>query len=422
MARRLTILLVVGLLAWPAAARAAGKLAFLPTFTLLGEWTDNLLLADENAPAAERISAFSLAMQPGLRIRHDTYRSEAYIAFAATFRHVFEHEEHDGLPEYYSGGVGWAYWVTPKLRTTVGDELTFFTDPRDQPFSEGRDLETLRTESLANRIFAEALYTATRRDSLRAGYDFATTEYREDILFDTVEHRFTLEWARQIGMNHRLFVFYMFNRALYSVNYDFLRHLWDDQVAMDPPFPTALDHPADFDTHIPGVGLNYLATQRLSFEMRSGVVVPAVQENGTYQLDDLEWYQRVEVAQLFWRMRAALTYNRSYAPAHGLEGAVVTNAVVARLDERWLRQLETYQEIGYANYLQPAADIDAFRGTTAINYYPWNWLGVGAAYNYVEQLSYDENGDTAARVTAHRISLRLGLSTPRPDWMSLDTP
>ncbi|MDP8223664.1 MAG: hypothetical protein P9L99_09915 [Candidatus Lernaella stagnicola] len=418
MKRRLPILLLVLMLALPGVAAAAGKISLLPTFVLFGEWTDNFLLTPENDPDNEKIDAFSVNFQPGLRLRHDTYRSESFVYFAATFRHVFEHEDQSGWPEYYNGGLGWSYWINPRWRTTVGDELMFVTDPRDQPFSEGRDLETLRTESIANRIFASSLWQMSRIDNLEGGYAFATTEFREDDVSDTVEHQVSVEWAHQFAANHRLFVFYAYNRALYSPDFDFLRHYWDDEVAMDPGFPTALDDPADFDTHIPGVGLEYLATASLSFQVRSGLIVPASEPNGVYQLDELEWYQRMEVTQLFWRMRAGLVYNRTFAPAHGLEGGVVTNAVSARVDEQWLRQLETYQEGSFTNYLQDATDLDAWRATAAINYYPWNWFGVGAAYNYLEQFSYAPDGATDARTVAHRVTLRLGLTSPRPDWLS----
>jgi hypothetical protein len=417
-ARLPALLILAGLLALPGLASAAGKVSFLPTFVLFGEWTDNLLLTPENDPVDDKIAAYSASFQPGLRVRYDTYRAETFVFFAATFRHVFEHEEHDGWPEYYSGGVGWSYWLSPRWRWTIGDEFIFATDPRDQPFSEGSDLETLRTESIGNRLFTRLQWNQTQITSVETGYAFATTEYRDPLILDTVEHQFDIQWARQIDPSSRFFTFYNYNRALFSPDYDFLRHWWDNDVSMDPSLPTALENDADFDTHIPGVGLQLFATPRLSFEARSGIILPAYEKNGIYQLDDLDWYQRLEVSQAFWRMQATGIYQRTFAPAHGLEGGVVTNAVSARLDERWLRDLETYQEAAFANYVQPATDINAWRATAAINYYIFSWFGVGAGYNYLEQISYDADGGTNAVVVAHRVTVRLGLTSPRPDWLS----
>jgi hypothetical protein len=70
----------------------------------------------------------------------------------------------------------------------------------------------------------------------------------------------------------------------------------------------------------------------------------------------------------------------------------------------------------YTNYLQTAADIDAWRAGAGINYYVFTWLGTGLAYTYLQQ-----QGDTADGGTqdlyAHRITLRVALATPRPDWI-----
>jgi hypothetical protein len=409
------IVVLCALLAAPAAVWGAGKVSFLPTFTLYGEWTDNLLLTPERE-ADEKLAAFSLVAEPGLRIRYDTYRTEAAIYGSAAFRHVFDHEEYDGWPEYYRAGLAWGYWITPAVRTVAGDEIIYFTDPRTQPFSQGRTLDTLRTESINNRLFTTTTWTATRLSSLEGGYSFSTTEFKQRNLYDTVEHDFALTWTQQLSATHRLIIFYDYARNLFSHNYDFLRHYWDSDYAMDPPFPYDLTNPADFDTHIPGVGLQYLATPSLTFDMRSGVVMPAVERRGVYQMSDLEWYQRMEVSKLFWRMQATGTYTRTYAPAHGLLGAVLANSVGARLDERWTRRWETYQEAGFTNYAQPTTNIDAWSATAAVNYYFFNWLGVGAGYNFVEQTGGPEDGPTD-KILAHRVVVRLGMSSPRPDWL-----
>lgn len=417
MRRRLPLLLLLSLLLLPVAARAAGKVSLLPTFNLMGEWTDNFLLTPESV-ADEKFAAYSVTFEPGLRLRYDTFRHEAFIGIAAGFRHVIDHEQYDGWPEFYTGGLGWSYWVTPTLRTTVGDEIIYTTDPRDQPFSQSTTLESLRTESIANRLFATTTWNLSRTSVLEGGYSFYTTEFKEPSFFDTVEHQFNLTWTKQFDPSYAFLTFYDYNRALYSQHFDFLRHYWDHDYSMDPSFPVRMENRADFDTHTPGVGLRYTATPSLSFETRSGVILPAVERNGAYQLDDLQWFQRMDIVKLFWRMQASASYQRNYAPAHGLEGAVLAQSVTARLDERWTRHIETYEEAGYTNYLQTVTDIDAWRATGAFNYYFFNWLGLGAAYNYLEQQSHpvaEGNGD---RIVAHRITLRLALTSPRPDWLS----
>jgi hypothetical protein len=331
---------------------------------------------------------------------------------------VFEHEEQGGWPENYQGGIGWSYWASPSVRVTLGDEIVYFTDPRTQPFSQGRNLETLRTEAIGNRVFTRVSWMIDRLSTLEGGYAFATNEFSDEQLFDTVEHQFEIQWGRMIDPSFRFFVFYNYNRNLYSHDYDFLRSWWDHDYVMAPFFPTRLDDPADFDTHVPGLGLQYLATPSLSLEMRSGVILPAVWENKVYQLDDLEWYQRAEVSYLYAILRAAVAYTRDYAPAHGLEGAVLSQSVSSRLDERWTSHLETYQEGGYTNYLQPATNIDAWSASTGINYYFFNWLGVGAGYNFTDQRGYTIAGEAAGHTMAHRVVLRVGLTSPRPDWLS----
>jgi hypothetical protein len=85
------------------------------------------------------------------------------------------------------------------------DELTFFTDPRDRPFggAQQQDIESLRTESIANRIGIGSQIVSPRISNLETGYGFRTTEYREDDLNDTVEHQFALAWNRQLSPAYR---------------------------------------------------------------------------------------------------------------------------------------------------------------------------------------------------------------------------
>jgi len=415
--KRFPALILLSAILLPSFAHGAGKFTLLPFFNLVGEWTDNYLLAAEDDPEDEKLALFSVSATPGLRLRYDTFRTETSVFFAATFKHVFEEEERGGWPEYYDGGLGWSFWATSRVRTTVGDEFAYFTDPRDQPFVEGGEVETLRTESIANRLFTRVSYNISRLSALEGGYAFATTEFREDEVSDSAEHQFDIQWSRQLSQTHRLLLFYNYNRALFSPHYDFLRHWWDDEVTMDPGFPVSFDQVNDFDTHTPGVGLLYLATSSLSFEVRSGVIFPAQEINGAYQLRDLEWFQRMDVIKAFWRIRTGVSYSRNYAPAHGLEGGVVSDTVSGRIGEQWLRRLETSQEIAYTHYRQEITEIDAARATADINYYFFNWLGLGMAYNYLEQWSEAAATGDTAQVIAHRVTLRLALATPRPDWL-----
>jgi len=415
--RILAALLFAVLFASALPVQAANRFTLLPSFVFMGEWTDNLLLTPEDAEE-DKIADYSITAIPGLRLRYDSYRTEAFIGASAAFRHYFEYDEHDGMPEYYEAGLGWAFWVNPRWRLMLLDELTFFTDPRDRPFggAQQQDIESLRTESIANRIGIGSQIVFSRISNLETGYGFRTTEYREDDLNDTVEHQFALAWNRQLSPAYRFMLFYDYNRALFSPHFDFLRSMWDDEYAMDPSFPMNLDSENDFDTHIYGAGLFYQTTPSLSFELRSGVIMPCQDINGVYQLTEPEWYQRIDLTKLCWRMRSSLTYNRTVAPAHGLAGAVLTQTVAGRLEENWMRRFQTIQEAGYTNYLQTAADIDAWRAGAGINYYVFTWLGTGLAYTYLQQ-----QGDTADGGTqdlyAHRITLRVALATPRPDWI-----
>lgn len=417
MKKRLSLFLLLLATLLPSLAYGAGKFSLLPFFNLVGEWTDNYLLAAENDPENDKLALYSLSATPGLRLRYDTFRTEASIFFAATFKHVFEEEERGGWPEYYDGGLGFSFWATSRVRATLGDEFAYFTDPRDQPFIEGGEVETLRTESIANRLFTRVSYNISRLSALEGGYAFATAEFRDELVSDSVEHQFDIQWSRQLSPTHRLLLFYNYNRALFSPNYDFLRHWWDDEMSMDPSFPVSFADVNDFDTHTPGVGLLYLATSSLSFEVRSGVIFPAQEINRAYQLRELEWFQRMDVLKAFWRIHTGASYSRNYAPAHGLTGGVVSDTVSGRVGEQWLRRLETSQEIAYTHYSQEVVDIDAWRATADINYYFFNWLGVGAAYNYLEQWNDELAGGEEERVIAHRVTVRLALATPRPDWL-----
>lgn len=414
--RRIPLIFLLVILLLPSTCWAAGRFTLLPSMVLLGEWTDNLLLTPEDSED-EKLADYSITGVPGLRLRYDSYRTEAFIGVAAGFRHYFEYDEYDGLPEYYQGGIGWSYWLNPVLRLTLIDELTFYTDPRDQPFADQADVDSLRTESIANRVGASLLYNVTRLSALETGYSFATAEFEEDTLDDTVEHLAFISWSRQLSEAYRFFVFYNYTRALFSTHYDFLRRFWDQDYSMRPTFPTALRNETDFDTHIPGVGLRYQATPSLSFEARSGIVMPCYLRNEAYQLDDVDWYQRIEVVKLFWRIQTMASYTRTIAPAHGLAGAVLTQTVAGRIDERWTRQFETIQETAYSNYQQDAADIDAVRVGAGANYYFFHWLGMGVAYSFLNQVGlFEEGGDQ--ELYAHRVTLRLALTTPRPDWLS----
>jgi len=416
-ALRFILIACLAILLAPAAGWAAGRFVLLPSLVLLGEYSDNILLTPEDSED-DKLADFSVTALPGLRLRYDSYRSEAFIGAAVGFRHYFEYDEYDGLPEFYQGAVGWSYWLNPLVKLTLLDELTFYTDPRDNPLAEQQpDIESLRTESIANRLGCNVLYTATRVSSFETGYTFGTTEYTEEDLADTVEHQFTFTWNRQINPAFRLSTFYNYTRALFAEDYDFLRQIWDDEYTTDPPFPFELEEENDFDTHVPGVGLQYQATPSLSFEFRSGLIFPAsMYRNDVYRLDDIDWYQRIEATKNFWRMTAAANYTRNVAPAHGLAGAVLTQTVAGRLQERWTRQFETLQDVGYSNYLQDAADIDAVRAGVGANYYFFNWLGVGLAYSFLHQVGHYEDTD-AQRLYAHRVTLRTALTSPRPDWL-----
>ena len=66
----------------------------------------------------------------------------------------------------------------------------------------------------------------------------------------------------------------------------------------------------------------------------------------------------------------------------------------------------------------------SFRNSTVIhcmiysfNYYFFNWLGTGVSYNYLEQVGHFEDDAPDQRLYAHRVSLRLALTSPRPDWL-----
>jgi hypothetical protein len=412
--RWLAILALATALAVPAAGAADGKSTLLPSFDLYDAWTDNFLLAPDHSHLP-RVTAWSTSFQPGLRYRYDSFRTESWISVAADFLHVWNLRGYDGWPESVLGDIEWAYWASPSTRVTFGEQLTYYTDPRNQPFSSGRVIETLRTESINNRLFGQIAYMPDPLGRLDAAYAYVTTEFRDPTLWDTVDHQVTTLWTQQIAPSQKLMIFYNFNRVLFSHNYDFIRHFIDPHYKMVPGFPVALHNAYDFDTHTPGLGFQYLATPTWTVEMRSGVIVPCVEKGRLYEDPHLEWYERIDVTKLFWKMQLALSYNRDYAPAYGLAGAFVTQTVGGHLDERWSLKVETVQDLYYTNYSQPGTNLDTLTATVGATYYFYTWIGLGGSYNFTEQLGGPDG--SRQRTTADLAQVRLSLGVPRPDWI-----
>jgi hypothetical protein len=411
-----TILAVLALLAVPALAGADGKVSFLPTFNVYGDWTDNFLLTADNA-SQKKLTAWYMSFEPGLHFRYDSFRTEAVVGGSANFLHVFNLRGYDGWPENYNGDVSWAYWLTSSFRASVGDQMVYFTDPRTQPFSAGKTLAGLRTESLTNRMFTVEQYTPAPLSVVEAGYSFITTEFRDLALWDSVQHQAYLTWTQQVGEAEKFIVFYDFNRALFSHEYKFFRRFLNRQFVMKPPFPVALGGNGDFDTHVPGAGLIYQATPTLSFEARSGAIIPFTEENNRYHRNELEWYQRLLITRVFWKMQAIASYSRDFAPAGGIAGAVLTQSVFGNLDERWDTKFETFQEVGYTNYLQPPptpTNIDSVSASAGATYYFFPWIGLGGTYNRLEQ--WGGTAGSRGRTAADAVVLRLMLQAPRPNW------
>ena len=409
-------LFVVLLLTLAPASAHAGRFSLMPNLVLTGEWTDNLLLTPEESDD-EKLSDFSITAFPGLTLAYDTYRSHVFIGAAVGFRHYFRYDQYDGWPEYYTGSAGWSYWLNPAVRLTFLDQMTYYTDPRDQPFAQAGAVESLRTESLANTIGASVLYTASQLSTLEGGYSFGTNEFRQRLLDDVVEHMFFATWTHRVSPSYSMVLFHNYNRALFSPHYDFFRRFWDHDYSMRPTFPTSLSDPQDFDTHIPGVGLIFTATPTLSFDVRSGVILPCYLINDKYQLANPDWYQHITVLKTFRRMNLSLSYMRTVAPAHGLAGAVLTQTVGTTFTQQWTQHFETTEMAGYTNYLQTVANIDALNAGVEADYYFFNWLGVGLGYTYLGQVGHLGADAEDQHINAHRITLHVALTTPRPDWL-----
>ncbi len=415
-ALRRTLPFVLLLVLLPLSA-SAGRFTLVPSLVVTGEWTDNLLLTPEESDHA-KLSDFSVTAFPGLALTYDSYRTHAFVGAGVGFRHYFRYDQFDGWPEYYNGTAGWAYWLSPLVRLTFTDALVYYTDPRDQPFSTSTSaVESLRTESLANTIGVSTLYTITRLSTVEAGYSFGTTEFRNELLDDVVEHAAFATFTQRISPSYNMVLFYDFNRALFSPHYDFFRRFVDHRYSMRPSFPVKLKDPNDFDTHIPGAGMIFTASPTLSFDVRAGVILPCVRRNDAYEMDHPDWYQRLTILKVFQHANLVFSYTRSVAPAHGLAGAVLTQTVASSFSQRWTQHFETTEEADYTNYLQPAANIDAGRGAVEADYYFFNWLGTGLAYSYLGQVGHLGEGAPDQHINAQRVTLHVTLAPPSPNWL-----
>ncbi len=410
------LLFVVLLLALSATAASAGRFSLAPSMVVNGEWTDNLLLTPEDSED-EKLADFSVTALPGLTLNYDTYRTHAFVGGAVGFRHYFEYDQYDGWPEYYLGALGVSYWATPQLRLNLVDNLMYYTDPRDQPFTTVRAVESLRAESLGNTMAGSLTYAATPLSTVEGGYTFGTTEFREAAASDVVQHSFFVSWTRRVSPSYQMVLFYNYDRALFSSHYDFFRRLWDDDYSMRPTFPVKLDNPDDFDTHTPGAGLIFAATPSLTFDFRSGVILPCYRHDEAYALDQPDWFQRVSMVKAFRHMNLTVSYNRTLAPAHGLAGAVLSQTVGSTFQQRWTRHFETTEEVGYTNYLQAAANVDVLHAAAEADYYFFNWLGLGLSYSYLGQVGHMTDETPDQHVNANTVSLHVTLTTPRPDWL-----
>ncbi|MCZ7584953.1 MAG: hypothetical protein M5R36_17365 [Deltaproteobacteria bacterium] len=255
-------------------ARAAGRFSLLPNLAAWWEWNDNILLEAEESEA-DKIEDQSGTVQPGLALLYDSYRTQARLAGAAAFQWYLETTEENRLPNLITGTFLVTQWLDPSTRVEVFDNLSFFYDPRDNLGQTAAEVISVRSASISNSIGANVERSFTRTTRLRAEYSFNTTEYDEPILFDVVTHAAALSWFEAVSEQHTIVVFGRFARNLYDAEFDFLRRFVDEDATMKEDFPTSLERPSDFDTYIPGLGVDYHMTEGLTFSVRSGLTLPA---------------------------------------------------------------------------------------------------------------------------------------------------
>ncbi|MCB9477782.1 MAG: hypothetical protein H6684_07540 [Deltaproteobacteria bacterium] len=407
-------LLVVALR--PSVAHAT-KLTIYPLLATWYEYNDNLLATAEESDE-EKLADSSITVQPALRVRYESVRTEAEIGGQAAFQWFFNEQSENGLPDLVEGHALYGVWLTPSTRIEASDDLGFFFDSRDTIGTQSQELLQVQTASITNTIGLGLTHIFDLRNQVAGKYEFVTNEYEDEDLADVVTHRPTIEYEHRVSPVHTIVVFGRFTRNIFDPEFDFLRRIWDSDARMDEEFPTELRTDNDFDTYVPGVGLDYRMTATLSFSVRSGMIVPARLVDNSYQLDELEWYQVVSAEKNWQMVRLGVGYERDLEPASGINTAVLSQNYNADLTEVWTRKFETSQNAYFNRATQLDGDFDTYAGAVAANYYIAPWIGIGAGYQHIRQYS-DLGADDTETIT-NRALFTLEISTPQADSLSLD--
>ncbi len=415
---RYVIAVFAGVLACLVAATArADRLSLVPVLSTWWEYSDNLLLTPEESDD-EKLADHSINVQPGLAVIYDSLRTQARIGGTTAFQWYLEETQENGIPDLVNADAGVSYWITPKTRLAAGEMMTFYYDPRDAQGTAAQEILQARTGSIGNTINLGAEQIFTGRSSMRLDYRFITNEFEDLDLFDVVSHQIEADWRERVSERHTVVIFGRYTRNLYSHEFDFVRRLYESDARMEREFPYQIDRESDFDTYVPGLGLDYQLTATLQFQARSGMILPARWiDDKDYELDPIDWYQRLAATHTWRFLRTTASYTRDLTPANGLESAVLAQDYALALQQVWTRHWQTGQELGFNRATQSAGEVDAWRQAVNANYYFFGWLGVGAGYQHFEQ--FTDFGIFGAHTITNRFLATLTITTPSVNTLSV---
>ncbi|MBZ0272999.1 hypothetical protein K8I61_13250 [bacterium] len=416
--RSLTVAaLFIAILAVAAPAHAATRFSVYPQLSAYYEWTDNLLLTTEESED-EKIADHSLLLVPALALILDNERTVFEIGGAAGFRWHYEHTEENNVPDQVTGQVLLTHLVSRRARVEASDNLTFFYDPRDTATRTQNELVSVRTASIGNAARGFVGYFVA--PTLEAGveYVFSTSEFEDRILFDAVQHAATLSLEKGVTARFSYTAFARATRNIFDRDFDFIRRVYDSDARMEEDFPTELRDPNDFDTWVPGAGIDFRLTPTFTLAFRSGVIFLAREETaGEYRFDDIEWYQTAAATQAFRRVVLAASYSRDVEPAQGLENATRNEQIFLTAEESWTDWLQTLQEAGLLRARQEEGIIQGWRAGAGLTLRPARWLAFGAGYQRFEEESRFDLTETT--LIQNRAYVSLSIGPPRRNTFQL---
>ncbi|HHL39285.1 MAG TPA: hypothetical protein ENJ37_02150 [Deltaproteobacteria bacterium] len=295
-------------------------------------------------------------VQPRMEFAAEGRRYRLSADYSLSYRAYARTSELDYLA--HSGKVGLEADLTPTLKITVGDTLTYTEDSLE---ATATGIQTTRTAIVSNSVEARARYTASQKTTLLLSATETMLDYEDPALFDSRTDTFSAGSSYALSTRTTVGSSYMYTRLGYS----------------------AAGRDVDFGIHSLSLSLGRQLVPTLKVDLSAGAVYTPDLSS------EWDWTAGASVVKDFQAASASLTYSRSITHSSGLAGTVNINEVVMlALDKSFSRGLDWRVFAAYYKNRSKAAallDYESVSAGTDLNWRPYLWLALSAGYIRFEQ-------------------------------------